>query len=125
VPFLKEWAGVAITRGDIHYVVTKYGITYLHYKSIRECTMDLIAIAHPRSRPWLVEEAKKLSLIFKDQAFITGIKEEYPEELETQRITKTGLRILLRPVKICDEPLLKDFFYSLSDERRYQRLISV
>ncbi len=124
-PFLKEGAGVTLTRGDIHYVVTEFGIAYLHGKSIRERAMDLIAIAHPRFRPWLVEEARKLSLIFKDQAFIAGMEGEYPEDLEARRTTRTGLRILLRPVKISDEPLLKDFFYSLSDESMYQRFISV
>jgi len=124
VPFLKEGAGVTLTRGDIHYVVTEFGIAYLHGKSIRERAMDLITIAHPMFRPWLIEEAKKLSLIFKDQAFIAGIKGEYPEELETRRTTKTGLEIVLRPVKISDEPMLKDFFYSLSDESMYQRFIS-
>jgi acyl-CoA hydrolase/GNAT superfamily N-acetyltransferase len=124
VPFLKEGAGVTLTRGDIHYVVTEFGIAYLQGKSIRERAMDLIAIAHPRFRPWLVEEAKKRSLIFKDQAFIAGIKGEYPEELEISRTTRTGLKILLRPVKISDEPLLKDFFYSLSDESLYKRFLS-
>jgi acyl-CoA hydrolase/GNAT superfamily N-acetyltransferase len=124
VPFLKEGAGVTLTRGDIHYVVTEFGIAYLHGKSIRERAMDLIAIAHPRFRPWLVEEAKKLSLIFKDQAFIAGLKGEYPEDLEIQRTIKKGLKVLLRPVRISDEPMLKDFFYSLSDESMYQRFIS-
>jgi acyl-CoA hydrolase/RimJ/RimL family protein N-acetyltransferase len=124
VPFLKEGAGVTLTRGDVHYVVTEYGIAYLHGKSIRERAMDLIAIANPRFRPWLIEEAKRLSLIFRDQAFVIGIKGEYPEELEEGQITRTGLNILLRPVKISDEPLLKDFFYSLSDESMYQRFIS-
>lgn len=124
-PFLKEGAGVTLTRGDIHYVVTEFGIAYLHGKSIRERAMDLIAIAHPRFRPWLVEEAKRFSLIFKDQAFIPGMNGEYPEELEARRTTRTGLKVLLRPVKISDEPMLKDFFYSLSDESMYQRFISV
>ena len=125
VPFLKEGAGVTLTRGDIHYVVTEFGIAYLHGKSIRERAMDLIAIAHPRFRLWLVEEARKLSLIFKDQAFIGGMEGEYPEELEARKTTRTGLKVLLRPVKISDEPMLKDFFYSLSDESMYQRFISV
>lgn len=124
VPFLKEGAGVTLTRGDIHYVVTEFGIAYLHGKSIRERAMELIAIAHPRFKPWLVEEAKKLSLIFKDQAIIAGLKGEYPEDLEVHRTTRSGLKVLLRPVRISDEPLLKDFFYSLSDESLYQRFIS-
>lgn len=122
VPFLKEGAGVTLTRGDIHYVITEYGIAYLHGKSIRERAMDLIAIANPKFRPWLIEEAKRLFLIYPDQAFVPG---EYPEDLETSRITRAGLKILLRPVKISDEPLLKEFFYSLSDESMYRRFLSV
>ena len=124
VPFLKEGAGVTLTRGDIHYVVTEYGIAYLHGKSIRERAMALIAIAHPIFRLWLIDEAKRMHLIYPDQAFIPGAQGEYPEELEAWKTTMTGLRILLRPVKISDEPLLKDFFYSLSDESMYQRFIS-
>ena len=125
VPFLKEGAGVTLHRGDVHYVVTEYGIAFLQGKNIRERAMELISIAHPAFRPRLMEEAKKLNLIYKDQAFISGKRGEYPEDLETYRTTKTGMEILLRPVKISDEPLLKDFFYSLSDNSLYRRFISV
>ncbi len=121
VPFLREGAGVTLTRGDIHYVITEYGIAYLHGKSIRERAMDLIAIAHPNFRAWLIDQARKFNLIYPDQAYIAG---EYPEHLETWKITGKGLKILLRPVKISDEPLLKEFFYSLSDESMYQRFFS-
>ncbi len=124
VPFLSEGAGVTLGRGDVHYVVTEYGIAYLHGKNIRERAMSLTAIAHPKFRPWLIEEAKKVGLIYKDQAFIPGKKGEYPETLETYRTTKSGLKLLLRPVRISDEPLLKDFFYSLSDRSIYRRFIS-
>jgi len=123
-PFLKEGAGVTLSRGDIHYVVTEYGIAYLHGKNIRERAMELIAIAHPKFRPWLIDEAKKRSLIYKDQAFIPGVQGEYPEELETYRTTRAGLNILMRPVKLSDEHLLKDFFYSLSSDSLYRRFIS-
>jgi len=124
VPFLSEGAGVSLVRGDIHYVATEYGIAYLHGKNIRERAMELIRIAHPTFRSRLIEEAKQLNLIFKDQAFIPGKRGEYPEDLETHRTTKKGLEILLRPVKISDEPLLKDFFYSLSDQSLYRRFMS-
>ena len=124
VPYLAEGAGVTLHRGDIHYVVTEYGIAYLHGKNIRERTMGLIAIAHPRFRPELIQKAKELNLIYKDQAFVPGKKGEYPESLETLRTTKTGLEVILRPVKISDEPLFKDFFYSLSDDSMYRRFIS-
>ncbi len=125
VPSLREGTGVTFTRGDIHYVVTEYGIAYLHGKNIRERAMDLIAIAHPKFRPWLIEEARKLSLIYKDQAFVPGENGVYPVALETFRTTRSGLNILLRPVKIGDEPLMKDFFYALSSVSMYRRFMSV
>ena len=125
VPFLKEGAGVTLNRGDVHYVVTEYGIAYLHGKNVRERAMELIAIAHPKFRSWLIQEAKKNNLIYKDQAFVPGKKGEYPESLESWRTTRGGVETLLRPVKISDEPLLKDFFYKLSSNSMYRRFISV
>ncbi len=125
VPSITEGSGITLVRGDIHYVVTEYGIAYLHGKNVRERAMDLIAIAHPKFRPWLIDEAKKNGYIYKDQAFIPGKRGEYPEELETYRTTRTGEHLLMRPVKISDEPLLKEFFYSLSDQSIYRRFISM
>ncbi len=124
VPLLPEGSGATLTRGDVHYVVTEYGIAYLHGKNVRERAMELIGIAHPKFRPWLLREAKRLNFIYKDQAYIPGERGQYPEELETYRTTKTGLEIFLRPVRLSDEPLLKDFFYSLSDQSIYRRFIS-
>lgn len=123
VPFLTEGAGVTLTRGDIHYVVTEYGIAYLHGKNIRERAMDLISIAHPKFRPWLIEEAKKQNLIYKDQIYVS--KADYPAYYETYRTTKTGLNLFLRPVRLNDEPILKDFFYSLSEDSLFKRFICV
>jgi acyl-CoA hydrolase len=60
VPTLSEGAGVVTSRGDVHYVVTEYGIAYLHGKSIRERAKALLDIAHPNFRDNLVESAKKL-----------------------------------------------------------------
>jgi GNAT superfamily N-acetyltransferase len=125
VPALKEGAGVTLTRGDIHYVVTEYGIAYLHGKNIRERAMSLIAIAHPKFRPWLIEEARKRYLIYPDQAFLPGEKGEYPVHLEAYRTTRQGVQLLLRPVKINDEPLIKEFYYSLSDQSIYRRFLSI
>ncbi len=124
VPYLHEGSDATLIRGDVHYVITEYGIAYLHGKNIRERAMELIAIAHPKFRSWLIQEAKKGNLIYKDQAFIPGKKGQYPEIFETIRTTEMGFEVFFRPVKISDEPLLKDFFYSLSDESIYRRFIS-
>ncbi len=125
VPFLREGAGVTLHRGDVHYVVTEYGIAYLRGKNIRERAMALIAIAHPNFRAWLIEEARRARLIYRDQAFIPGKRGEYPEHLETHRTTRSGLELLIRPVRLNDEPLLKEFFYSLSENSLYRRFISM
>ncbi|HEM61511.1 MAG TPA: hypothetical protein ENO24_04410 [Chloroflexi bacterium] len=45
VPALSRGAGVMITRGDVYYVVTEYGIAYLHGKNVRERVLALISIA--------------------------------------------------------------------------------
>ncbi len=124
MPLLSEGAGVTLGRGDVHYVITEYGIAYLHGKNIRERAMSLIAIAHPKFQPQLIREAKEHGLIYKDQAFIPGKKGEYPEQYESRRATKKGLPLFMRPVRISDEPLLKDFFYSLTDKSIYRRFIS-
>ena len=79
-------------RGDIHYVVTEHGIAYLHGKNVRERAMELISIAHPKFQPWLIEEAKKMSLIYKDQAFIPG-KRGIPGRSDDSPSHKGGLRI--------------------------------
>ena len=48
VPRLAHGAGVLTTRGDVHYVVTEYGIAYLHGRTIRQRAEALIQIAHPK-----------------------------------------------------------------------------
>ncbi len=125
VPFLREGEGVTVNRGDVHYVVTEFGVANLMGKNIRERAMELIRIAHPSFRPWLMDEARRKNLVFQDQAFITGRAGEYPEELEARRVTRSGMPVLLRPVKISDEPLLKEFIYSLSDRSMYYRYFSL
>ncbi|GIL14985.1 MAG: 4-hydroxybutyrate CoA-transferase [Chloroflexota bacterium] len=50
VPQLKPGAGVVTSRGDVHYVVTEYGVAHLHGKTIRERASALINIAHPKFR---------------------------------------------------------------------------
>jgi 4-hydroxybutyrate CoA-transferase len=59
VPALKPGAGVVTSRGDVHYVVTEYGVAYLHGKSIPERARALIEIAHPKFRDELREFARQ------------------------------------------------------------------
>ncbi len=120
-PHLQEGAGVVATRGDVQYVVTEYGIAYLHGKSIRERAMALINIAHPKFRKELLEEAKKRSYVYPDQLFIHTENHAYPEEEEYNGTLADGTVVRIRPIKPTDEVLIQDFFYSHSDETVYRR----
>ncbi len=120
-PYLQEGAVVVATRGDVKYVVTEYGIAYLHGKSVRERAMSLISIAHPKFRKSLLDEAKKRSYIYPDQIFIHTEIHAYPEEEEVRQALPDGTTVTIRPIKPTDEPLLQDFFYSHSDETIYRR----
>ncbi len=50
VPYLRPGAGVVTTRADVHYVITEFGIAYLHGKNLRERARALIQIACPEFR---------------------------------------------------------------------------
>ncbi len=63
VPHLKEGAGVVTSRGDVHYVVTEFGVAYLHGKSLSRRAQALINIAHPNFRDELTQFAKSQKLI--------------------------------------------------------------
>ncbi len=60
---LTPGAGVVTTRSDVHYVVTEFGVAYLHGKSIRERARALIDIAHPDFREELERRARELNYL--------------------------------------------------------------
>jgi len=124
VPHLTEGAGVVTTRGDVHYVVTEYGIAYLHGKSIRERVMDLINIAHPKFRNELIQAAKAQKYVYEDQIELAWENVSYPEELERYETLKDGTEIFFRPIKPTDEQELSEMLYSLSDESVRKRYMT-
>ncbi len=56
---LKPGAGVVTSRGDVHFVVTEFGVADLHGKSLRERARALIEIAAPQFREELERYAKE------------------------------------------------------------------
>jgi len=122
VPHLTEGAGVVTTRADVHYVVTEYGIAYLHGKSIRQRVMSLVSIAHPKFRSSLIQAAKAQKYLYQDQIELSAEQGLYPEELEGYDTLNDGTQIFFRPVKPTDEAALSEMLYSLSPsslQRRY------
>ncbi len=121
---LTEGAGVVTTRGDVHYVVTEYGVAYLHAKSIRQRVMDLINIAHPKFRKQLIQDAKTQNYIYADQIEMDGEKVVYPQELEKSETLRDGTQISFRPVKPTDDTALSEMLYSLSQTSIRTRYMS-
>jgi acyl-CoA hydrolase len=58
-PVLDPGAGVVTSRGSVHYVVTEYGVAYLHGRTIRQRAEALIEIAHPKFRNELYSYCEK------------------------------------------------------------------
>jgi len=120
VPILTEGAGVVTTRGDVHTVVTEFGVAELKGRTVRERTLALISIAHPKFREELLAAAKQRRFVTVDQIPWPQGGKPYPAELESAETFK-GVEIRFRPIKPSDERLLREFFYSHSADTVYQR----
>jgi len=60
VPMLKPGAIVSLSRNDVDFVVTEYGVAALRGTSVKERVAALISIAHPDYRDELKQKAKEL-----------------------------------------------------------------
>jgi GNAT superfamily N-acetyltransferase len=117
---ISDGADIVATRGDACYVVTEYGVAYLHGRSLRERAMSLISIAHPDFRGELLHAAKRRHLVYPDQIMPPPNK-PYPSHYEQTVQLADGTRLLIRPIRPDDEPRMKDMFYSFSEQTVYLR----
>jgi acyl-CoA hydrolase/GNAT superfamily N-acetyltransferase len=121
---LSAGAGVVTTRGDVHYVVTEFGVAYLHGKSVHERAIALISVAHPDFRGMLLKEAVEARFLHPEFARIEGKLVVGPSDLRTTRLLDDGTQVTFRPIHPTDEPLMLDLFYALSRETIYYRFMS-
>lgn len=119
--FLSRGAGVVLTRGDVDYVVTEYGVAYLRGKTIGERALALISIAHPKFRNKLLERAKRYNYVPKEIMPFPEV--EYPEYLKRYITLSDGSKVLLRPIKPSDATLKHHLFYALSKESIRRRFL--
>ncbi len=148
VSHLAHGAGVVSPRSSVRYVVTEFGIAYLHGKTVRERALALISIAHPRFREILLDTAKRLRYVYQDQILPPVYESLYPIQWETDQVFSGGddsmlpafllhpgqwetdhvfpgdLKVSFRPIKPTDERALQEFFYSLPDQDIYYRFLS-
>ncbi|MCJ7511078.1 MAG: GNAT family N-acetyltransferase, partial [Dehalococcoidia bacterium] len=118
---LKPGAGVVTSRGDVHYVVTEYGVADLYGRSARQRAMALIGITHPDYRHDLLAFAKEQHHVLVEQDIPPLGAGVYPQDLETTFTPASGETVLVRPIKPTDDDLWLEFIYSLSDDTLYHR----
>jgi len=109
---------------SIDLVATEQGIAHLRGRTLRERAQALIEIAHPEDRPLLVEGAKKINILYKDQIFLADSAHFYPSDLETRHTFKNNLNIRFRAIKPSDEDQMRRLFYRFSDKAIYYRYFS-
>lgn len=127
VATLEPGSGVVVPRSDVHYVVTEWGVAYLHGRSIRERVMQMIGIAHPRFRMELLEQAKRLHIAYADQMLPQtqdGVVVVYPEKFEWHFTARNQTPVFFRPVKPTDERMLQELYYELDQNDRKLRFFS-
>ncbi|MCP4068418.1 MAG: GNAT family N-acetyltransferase, partial [Phycisphaeraceae bacterium] len=117
---IDEGGGVVTSRGDVHYVVTEFGVAYLHGKTIRERALALINIAHPDFRQELLDFVKGKHYVFPTDRLPERVRRPDPKVWETwERFG--GKDVLVRPIDPTDERALQEFFYSHDRETVYNR----
>jgi acyl-CoA hydrolase/GNAT superfamily N-acetyltransferase len=123
-PFLTPGAGVVTTRGDVHYLVTEFGVAYLHGKNIHERALSLISIAHPKFRAQLTKKAIELKYLHPDYEDIENKIVIGPQELKTSFVLNDGTLLSIRPMHPTDGKRIQDLFHKLSRQTVYYRFLS-
>ena len=112
VPYITEGSGVVTSRGDVHYVVTEYGIATLRGRSIRERALELIQVAHPDHREMLLQQVRT-------SFWVPTYQTSLPEPVKSIGVVQVkkhkasdGKKYFLRPLQASDERRIQEFFYS-------------
>lgn len=120
VAHITEGGGVVTSRGHVNYVVTEYGIASLLGKSIRERSLELIRIAHPKFRDKLLADVRKHYWVPEYQEVSPTSVPELGD-VEMKKFTFSDVEYILRPLSPADERKLQEFFYSHTKETLMMR----
>lgn len=118
-PTLLAGESSAISRADVHYVITEYGIAHLFGRSVRDRALLLIELAHPKFRASLLDEAKRLGYVPADQTLRS--RAAYAVEDERRLRLKNGHEVLLRPSRASDANGLRELFFKIPQDDIYTR----
>jgi len=113
---LEEGSGVCTGRGDVHYVVTEFGVASLHGRSIRERVARLVEIAHPDHRETLLTGARARGWLPKFFTMPVTEPELTEGGVESSWVLFQDQRFLVRPLHPSDMRALQEFFYSHDEQ---------
>ena len=113
---LTSGSGVCTSRGDVHYVVTEYGVANLLGQSIRQRALRLVEVAHPKFRENLLEEARELGWLPKIFSVSPTNMNLGGKEIDLQKAEFGGMKYVVRPLHPSDLRLLQRFFYTQDEE---------
>lgn len=113
---LESGSGVCTGRGDVHHVVTEFGVASLHGRSIRERVARLVEIAHPDHRETLLCDARQRGWLPRFFTMPVPEAEVSDDGVESSWVRFQDSRFLLRPLHPSDMRTLQEFFYSHDEE---------
>lgn len=113
---LQAGSGVSTGRGDVHYVVTEFGVAALHGRSIRERVARLVEIAHPTHREKLLAGARTRGWLPKFFTMPPAVTAITGGNVESAWIKFHKKRFLLRPLFPSDMWKIQEFFYTHDEE---------
>lgn len=109
---LEPGSGVSTGRGDVHHVVTEYGIASIYGLSIRERVAKLVEIAHPEHRESLLNGARARGWLPRFFTMPGGTK----QGVESSQVEFPIGKFRVRPIYPSDMNALQHFFYSHDQE---------
>ena len=113
---LESGSGVCTGRGDVHHVVTEFGVASLHGRSIRERVARLVEIAHPDHREALLAGARARGWLPKFFTMPATEPEASEDGIESSWVQFSAGRFFFRPLHPSDMRTLQEFFYSHDEE---------
>jgi len=113
---LESGSGVCTGRGDVHYVVTEFGVASLHGRSIRERVARLVEIAHPDHREELLAGAQTRGWLPKFFTMPSTEAGHAAGGVESAWMNFQNQRFLVRPLHPSDMRSLQKFFYSHDEQ---------
>lgn len=106
---LAPGAGATTTRADVHYVITEFGTTFLHGKTIQERALSLIGLAHPRYREQLLDEAIAAGYVQPRIAALGTRVIMAPRATSSSVLVADGMLVIIRAVLATDEAKFQRF----------------